>query len=57
MYTEQGNDMVDFMFPPLDNFDPDFKIQEFSSFGFWRDSPIEIDVNQIQAFLTPLKFK
>jgi hypothetical protein len=41
-YPEQ-NLVVDFVFPPVDGCetDPDLNIQEFSSFGFWReDFPI-----------------
>ena len=39
--------MVDLMFPSLF---PDFKSQEFSSFGYWRESLIEIDAEEIKLF-------
>ena len=37
--------MVDFVFPSVDtcDSDPDLNIQEFSSFGFWReDFPVVV---------------
>lgn len=45
--------MVDLMFPPYgkDGFDPEFKSQEYSSFGFWRDSLIEIDPEEMKVFV------
>ena len=50
-YTEQDA-MVDLVFPPVgkDGFDPEFKIQEFSSFGFWRESFQEIHPESLDAF-------
>jgi len=44
--------MVDLVFPPVgkDGFDPEFKIQEFSSFGFWRESFQEIHPEALDAF-------
>ena len=45
-YIEQDS-MVDLMFPSLF---PDFKSQEFSSFGYWRESLIEIDAEEIKLF-------
>ena len=42
--------MVDLMFPSFDGDDPDFKSQEFSSFGYWRESLIEIDAEEIKLF-------
>ena len=50
-YIEQDA-MVDLMFPPYgkDGFDPDFKINEFSSFGFWRDTMVELDPNVMKDF-------
>lgn len=41
------------MFPPYgkDGFDPEFKSQEYSSFGFWRDSLIEIDPEEMKVFV------
>eukprot|EP00091_Calanus_sinicus_P022401 TRINITY_DN7086_c0_g1_i1.p1 TRINITY_DN7086_c0_g1~~TRINITY_DN7086_c0_g1_i1.p1 ORF type:complete len:259 (-),score=102.71 TRINITY_DN7086_c0_g1_i1:238-1014(-) len=51
-YTEQDA-MVDLVFPPVgkDGFDPEFKIQEFSSFGFWREGFQEIDSEFLDMFL------
>jgi len=51
-YTEQDA-MVDLVFPPVgkDGFDPEFKIQEFSSFGFWREGFLEIDPEELEGFL------
>jgi len=51
-YTEQDA-MVDLVFPPVgkDGFDPEFKIQEFSSFGFWREGFQEIDPESLDLFL------
>ena len=43
--------MVDLMFPSLF---PDFKSQEFSSFGYWRESLIEIDGEEIKLFVKSL---
>jgi len=40
--------MVDLMFPSFDGDDPDFKSQEYSSFGYWRESLIEIDAEEIK---------
>jgi len=53
-YIEQDS-MVDLMFPPYgkDGFDPDFKTQEYSSFGFWRDldfAVVDVDPDEIQFF-------
>ena len=48
-YIEQDS-MVDLMFPSFDGDDPDFKSQEFSSFGYWRESLIEIDAEEIKLF-------
>lgn len=42
--------MVDLMFPSFDGDDSDFKSQEYSSFGYWRESLIEIDVEEIKLF-------
>jgi len=51
-YTEQDA-MVDLVFPPMgkDGFDPEFKIQEFSSFGFWRENFQEIDPQSLEQLL------
>lgn len=51
-YTEQDA-MVDLVFPPVgkDGFDPEFKIQEFSSFGFWREVFPEIDPASLNHLL------
>jgi len=51
-YTEQDA-MVDLVFPPVgkDGFDPEFKIQEFSSFGFWREAFPEIDQESLDHLL------
>jgi len=51
-YTEQDS-MVDLVFPPIgkDGFDPELKIQEFSSFGFWREDFQAIDLDVLDAFL------
>ena len=45
--------MVDLVFPPMgkDGFDPEFKIQEFSSFGFWRENFQEIDPQSLELLL------
>ena len=45
--------MVDLVFPPIgkDGFDPELKIQEFSSFGFWREDFQAIDLDVLDAFL------
>jgi len=54
MYTEQGNDMLDFMFPSLGvekGFDPEFAIQEFASFGYWRDDLINVSATDIADLL------
>ena len=42
--------MVDLMFPSFDGDDPDFKSQEYSSFGYWRESLIEIDAEEIKLY-------
>lgn len=42
--------MVDLMFPSLDGHDTDFKSQEYSSFGYWRESLIEINAEEIKLF-------
>ena len=42
--------MVDLMFPSFDGDDPDFKSQEYSSFGYWRESLIEIDTEEIKLY-------
>jgi len=51
-YTEQDS-MVDLVFPPIgkDGFDPELKIQEFSSFGFWREDFPVIDLDVLDEFL------
>jgi len=51
-YTEQDS-MVDLVFPPIgkDGFDPELKVQEFSSFGFWREGFQEIDSDLLDMFL------
>ena len=51
-YTEQDA-MVDLVFPPMgkDGFDPEFKIQEFSSFGFWRETFQEMDPESLDQLL------
>jgi len=43
-YPEQ-NCVVDMVFPSVGDcgFDPDFNIQQFSSFGFWRQDFVEFD--------------
>jgi len=52
-YVEQDL-MVDQVFPPIGvGFDPEFKIQEFASFGFWREVPLEVDVLDMDHFLNP----
>ena len=45
--------MVDLVFPPVgkDGFDPEFRIQEFSSFGFWKERFQEIDPALLLQFL------
>ena len=45
--------MVDLMFPPYgkDGFDPEFKSQEYSSFGFWRDTVIDLDPEDFLGFV------
>merc|ERR1712179_159278 len=52
-YTEQGRDIVDFMFPSLDSdgFDPEFEIQEFSTFGFWRETVASLDSSDLHSYL------
>jgi len=47
-YTEQDG-MVDQVFPPIgkDGFDPDFRIQEFSTFGFWKEAVAEVDLEEL----------
>jgi len=50
-YVEQDL-MVDQVFPPIGiGFDPEFKVQEFASFGFWRDLPSELDTQDMEALL------
>jgi len=51
-YTEQDG-MVDQVFPPIgkDGFDPDFRIQEFSTFGFWKDGLPEIDLDDLAEMI------
>ena len=47
-YTEQDG-MVDQVFPPVGTlFDPEFKIQEFSSFGFWREPLADIETLNLE---------
>ena len=48
-YIEQDS-MVDLMFPSFDGDDSDFKSQEYSSFGYWRESLIEINAEEIKLF-------
>jgi len=48
-YIEQDS-MVDLMFPSFDGDDTDFKSQEYSSFGYWRESLIEINAEEIKLF-------
>ena len=38
------------MFPSFDGDDSDFKSQEYSSFGYWRETLIEIDAEEIKLF-------
>ena len=42
-YDEQ-EEVVDFVFPLLgyNDYDPEFEIQQFSSFGFWRETLLDI---------------
>ena len=50
-YIEQDS-IVDHVFPPTgkDGFDPDFEIQEFSSFGFWREDIGDLDQEELKSF-------
>eukprot|EP00092_Neocalanus_flemingeri_P029683 GFUD01032230.1.p1 GENE.GFUD01032230.1~~GFUD01032230.1.p1 ORF type:complete len:315 (+),score=103.38 GFUD01032230.1:43-945(+) len=48
-YTEQDT-MVDQVFPPVGTlFDPEVKIQEFSSFCFWREPLAEIENSKLEV--------
>eukprot|EP00092_Neocalanus_flemingeri_P029079 GFUD01031566.1.p1 GENE.GFUD01031566.1~~GFUD01031566.1.p1 ORF type:complete len:914 (+),score=294.80 GFUD01031566.1:301-3042(+) len=51
-YTEQDS-MVDLVFPTVgkDGFDPDSKLQEFSSFWFWREGFLNIDPQALDECL------
>ena len=51
-YIEQDS-IVDHVFPPTgkDGFDPDFEIQEFSSFGFWREDIADVDPGELKEFV------
>ena len=51
-YIEQDS-IVDHVFPPTgkDGFDPDFEIQEFSSFGFWREDIADVDPGELKVFV------
>ena len=42
-YDEQ-EEVVDFVFPLIgyNDYDPEFEIQQFSSFGFWRETLLDI---------------
>jgi len=57
-YTEQDA-MVDLVFPPMgkDGFDPEFRIQEFSSFGFWRETFQEMDPESLDQLLGKISDK
>ena len=48
-YIEQDS-IVDHVFPPTgkDGFDPDFEIQEFSSFGFWREDIADLQPGELK---------
>lgn len=37
---DEQKSVVDFIFPLIgyNDYDPEFEIQKFSSFGFWRDT-------------------
>lgn len=50
-YIEQDS-IVDHVFPPTgkDGFDPDFEIQEFSSFGFWREDIADLGPGELKEF-------
>jgi len=43
-------EIVDMFFPPggKDGFNPEQKIQEFSDFGFWRETILEVDTPQFE---------
>jgi len=45
--------MADLVFPPYgkDGFDPDFAIQEFASFGYWRDTIEDISPETLKQFV------
>ena len=51
-YIEQDS-MVDLVFPPIgkDGFDPEFKIMDYSSFGYWRENIEEVDSDSVTKFL------
>jgi hypothetical protein len=51
-YTYQSI-LSDHYFPPLgkDGFSPELKQQEFSSYAYWRQSPGEVDLSDIEAIL------
>jgi len=50
-YIEQDS-IVDHVFPPTgkDGFDPEFEIQEFSSFGFWRPDIEDLNPEDLTDF-------
>ena len=50
-YIEQDS-IVDHVFPPTgkDGFDPEFEIQEFSSFGFWRSDIEDLNPEDLTDF-------
>ena len=43
---------MDHVFPPTgkDGFDPEFEIQEFSSFGFWRSDIEDLNPEDLTDF-------
>ena len=43
---------MDHVFPPTgkDGFDPDFEIQEYASFGFWRSDIEELNPEDLKDF-------
>ncbi len=55
-YTYQSV-LSDHYFPPLgkDGFSPELRQQEFSSFAYWRESPAEPDLDDIEALLKTKK--
>jgi hypothetical protein len=55
-YTYQSV-LSDHYFPPLgkDGFSPELKQQEFSTYAFWREAPAEVDLQELEAMLKPLK--